>query len=160
MGLATHLGPWVLGTVKTTTGTTAGTIRNTGATTCLQYSSSVAFGASAASTGIVVPAGAIITDGFIIQTTQFTSGTSGTITLALNGTAFAVATVTGAGSLTNITFAPTSVTTALTWLNIGTIDGIITATGATLTAGAGIVCLHYAVRQPDGTYVPSSVTGP
>jgi hypothetical protein len=29
-----------------------------------------------------------------------------------------------------------------------------------LTAGAGIVCLHYAVRQPDGTYVPSSVTGP
>ena len=33
MGFATHLGPWLLGTVKDTTGTTAGTIRNTGCTT-------------------------------------------------------------------------------------------------------------------------------
>jgi hypothetical protein len=160
MGLATHLGPWLLGTVKNTTGTTAGLIRNTGITTCLQYSSSVAFGASAASTGIVIPAGAIITDAFVIQTTQFTSGTSGTITVALNGTAFAVATVTGAGSLVNIVLAPTSVTTALTWLNSGTTDGIITVTNATLTAGAGILCLHYGVRNADGSSYPTSFTGP
>jgi len=36
MGFATHLGPWLLGTVKNTTGTTAGTIRNMGATTVAQ----------------------------------------------------------------------------------------------------------------------------
>jgi len=36
MGFATHLGPWLLGTVKNTTGTTAGTIRNMGATTVNQ----------------------------------------------------------------------------------------------------------------------------
>ena len=30
MGFATHLGPWLLGTVKNTTGTTDGSIRNTG----------------------------------------------------------------------------------------------------------------------------------
>ena len=30
MGFATHLGPWLLGTVKETTGTTPGTVRNTG----------------------------------------------------------------------------------------------------------------------------------
>ena len=36
MGFATHLGPWLLGTVKNTTGTTAGTIRNTGATVVAQ----------------------------------------------------------------------------------------------------------------------------
>lgn len=160
MGIATHLGPWVLGTVRSTTGTTAGTIRNTGITTCLQYSGSIASTASAAATGIVIPAGSIVTDIFVIQTTQFTSGTSGTLTVLANGTAFANATVTGAGALTNIVFAPTSVTTALTWLNTGTTDSIITVTAATLTAGAGILCVHYGVRQPDGTYVPTSSTGP
>lgn len=160
MGLATHLGPWVLGTVKNTTGTTAGTIRNTGITTVLQYSSSIAYTASAASTGIVIPAGSILTDLFLIQTTQFTSGTSGTLTILLNGTAMANATITGAGSLTNIVFAPTSVTTAATWLNIGSTDGILTVTGATLTAGAGVLCAHYGLRQPDGTYVATSTTGP
>ena len=30
MGFATHLGPWLLGTVKNTTGTTVGTLQNTG----------------------------------------------------------------------------------------------------------------------------------
>lgn len=160
MGIATHLGPWVLGTVRSTTGTTAGTIRNTGVTTCLQYSGTISSTASAASTGIVVPAGSIITDVFMIQTTQFTSGTSGTLTVLANGTAFAVATVTSAGSLANIVFAPTSVTTALTWLNSGSTDDILTITAATLTAGAGILCVHYGVRQPDGTYVPTSFTGP
>lgn len=162
MGIATHLGPWVLGTVRSTTGTTAGTIRNTGVTTCLQYSGSLTTAASAASTGIVIPAGSIITDIFMIQTTQFTSGTSGTLTVLANGTAFAVATVTGAGSLANIVFAPTSVTTALTWLNSGTTDDIITFTAQTanLTAGAGVLCIHYGVRNADGTYVPTSSTGP
>jgi hypothetical protein len=158
MGLATHLGPWLLGTVKNTTGTTAGLIRNTGITTVVQSSTSIAFGASAASTGIVVPAGSLLTDLFIIQTTQFTSGSAGTLTVALNGTAMGVATVTGAGSLVNIVLAPTSITTALLWLNTGTTDAIVTVTGATLTAGAGILCAHYGVRNADGTSAPTSFT--
>jgi hypothetical protein len=158
MGTATHLGPWVLGTVKNTTGSTAGTIRNLGITTVLQYSSSLVYTASAASTGIVIPAGAIITDIFIIQTTQFTSGTSGTMTALINGTSFAAGTVTGAGSMTNIIFAPTSASTANYWLNssygqASPTDGIITITGATLTAGAGVLCVHYGVRNSDGTFV-------
>ena len=36
MGFATHLGPWLLGTVKNTTGTTAGLVRNTGDTVVAQ----------------------------------------------------------------------------------------------------------------------------
>ena len=166
MGIATHLGPWVLGTVRSTTGTTAGTVRNTGPTTVMQYStSSVAFNASAAATGIVIPAGSLITDVFVIQTTQFTSGTSGTLTALINGTSFATLTVTGAGSAANITGVPSSISGTAgvgssIWLNTGTTDGIITVTGATLTAGAGILCIHYDVRQPDGTYVPTSYTGP
>lgn len=165
MGLATHLGPWLLGTVKNTTGTTAGTIRNMGATTVLQYSSSFASTASAASTGIVIPAGSIITDVFVIQTVQFTSGTTGTITALINGTQFAVGSVSGAGSTTNIVCAPSSLSATAgvgssIWLNSGTTDGIITVTGATLTAGNGVLCVHYAVRNSDGTYAPTSFTGP
>jgi len=47
MGFATHLGPWLLGTVKNTTGTTAGTIRNTGCTSVAQ-NATVAFNTTAA----------------------------------------------------------------------------------------------------------------
>ena len=36
MGFATHLGPWLLGTIKNTTGTTVGTIENLGATVVSQ----------------------------------------------------------------------------------------------------------------------------
>jgi len=36
MGFATHLGPWLLGTVKNTSGTTAGTVQNTGCTIVAQ----------------------------------------------------------------------------------------------------------------------------
>ena len=36
MAFATRLGPWLLGTVKNTTGTTAGTINNLGATIVAQ----------------------------------------------------------------------------------------------------------------------------
>jgi hypothetical protein len=36
MGFATHLGPWLLGTIKNTTGTTVGSLENLGATVCSQ----------------------------------------------------------------------------------------------------------------------------
>jgi len=93
MGFATHLGPWLLGTVKNTTGTTAGTIRNTGCTNVTQ-NATVAFNTSAATQVAVLPAGALITEVFILQTTTFTSGSSGTVTVLINGTAAASATIT------------------------------------------------------------------
>jgi hypothetical protein len=165
MSLATFSGPVRIGNVRNTTGTTAGTIRNTGVITVLQYSSSFSSTASTASTGIVIPAGSIVTDVFVIQTTQFTSGTTGTITALINGTSFAVGSVSGAGATTNIVAAPSSLSSTAgvgssIWLNTGTTDGIITVTCATMTAGAGILCIHYAVRNPDGTYAPTSFTGP
>ena len=60
MGFATHLGPWLLGTVKNTTGTTAGTIRNMGATIVAQtYSAptSVILASPTAQLMFVLPAG-------------------------------------------------------------------------------------------------------
>jgi hypothetical protein len=59
MGFASHLGPWLLGTVKNTTGTTAGTIRNMGATTVTQ-TAAVTSADAAASQAFVLPAGAIL----------------------------------------------------------------------------------------------------
>ncbi len=147
MGFATHLGPWLLGTVKNTTGTTAGTIRNTGCTTVAQ-NATVAFNTSAATQVAVLPAGAMITAVKILQTTTFTSGSSGTVTVLANGTAVASATITTgtAGVLSlNGTAAQMS-----TWSNVGSTDAILTYTPATLSAGAGTLVIEYAVRNSDG----------
>jgi hypothetical protein len=46
MGLASHFGPWRLGTVPNTTGTTAGTINNMGATIVAQKAA-IAYGTTA-----------------------------------------------------------------------------------------------------------------
>ena len=65
MGFATHLGPWLLGTVKDTTGTTAGTVRNTGATIVAQTNTAsftfAAINSSLTGTAFCLPAGALIT---------------------------------------------------------------------------------------------------
>lgn len=156
MGIATHLGPWLLGTVKDTTGTTAGTIRNIGATIVAQ-SKATAYTDSAAVV-CTVPAGSAILRVSLYQTTKYTSGTSGTVTVLLNGTAMAVATITGAGASGVVSVVPTSDAQTLAMTNVGTTDANLTVTGATLTAGAGILVVEYVVRNADGTYAPTSYT--
>lgn len=158
MGLATHLGPWLLGTVRETTGTTAGYIRNIGATPVCQ-TKTVAYGDAAASQAFALPAGAMIRQIRLYQTTTFTSGSSGTFTVYVNGTAIAAVTITtgAAGVLSPV--ASTDAMVAL-WTNVGTTDAIITYTGDTLSAGAGVLEFEYTVRLPDGSYAPTSFTGP
>ena len=157
MGLATHLGPWLLGTVKNTTGTTAGTIRNVGYTLSVQ-NAPVAYTDSAATQAFVIPAGSIIFEAYIYQSgATYTSGSSGTVTLNVNGVAAAVATITtGAAGIIGVN--PTSVAQAALFVNIGSADAIISTTNATLTAGSGVLVVVYGVRQSDGTYVPTSFT--
>ena len=155
MALATHLGSWLLGTVKNTTGTTAGTIRNVGFTQSAQ-NAPVAFGDAAASQAFVLPAGAIIFGIELYQTTTFTSGTSGTFTVLVNGTAAATAATITTGTAGILELTPGSAAQTAVWANVGTTDAIITYTGATLNAGAGVLVVKYGVRQSDGTYVPTS----
>lgn len=158
MGYATHLGPWLLGTVKNTTGTTAGTIRNMGATIVSQ-TNPVAYNDAATTQAFVLPAGALITRVNIIQTTKFT-GTSGVITLYLNGTAFAACSAITAGSSSNIAFNPTSDAQGALWANVGSSDAIITytmASSGSLAAGAGQLVIEYVVRGSDGAANPSQV---
>ena len=84
MGFATHLGPWLLGTVKNTTGTTAGTIRNTG---CSIVSQQATLGFADGATNVfTLPAGALITSIQLITTTGYAGGTTPTITLSSGST--------------------------------------------------------------------------
>jgi hypothetical protein len=155
MGFASHLGPWLLGTVKNTTGTTAGTIQNMGASTVCQ-TKAVVYNDAAASTAFVLPAGALLLEVYLNQaTTTFTSGSTGTFTVYLNGTSIgALSITTGTAGILSIT--PSTQAQAALWANVGSTDAVITYTGATLSAGSGILIGKYSVRGSDGVMYPST----
>ena len=153
MGFATHLGPWLLGTVKDTTGTTAGTMRNTGACITVQQTP-VAYTDAATAKAFVLPAGASISIVNLFITTAFTSGTTATITLFVNGTSIGATTISGLSTGRNALTIGTSNPTLLT--NVGAPDAVITYTIATATAGAGVLECHYIVRNSDGALYPAS----
>ena len=153
MGFATHLGPWLLGTVKDTTGTTAGTIRNTGYSTAVQ-NKAVVYNDTAASQAFALPAGAILLEVYLNQaTTTFTSGSSGTFTIYINGTAAGAITIT-TGTAGILAITPGTQAQAALWANVGTTDAVITYTGATLSAGSGVLIAKYGVRGSDGVGYP------
>lgn len=150
MAFASHLGPWLLGTVKNTTGTVAGTIRNMGATVVAQEAN-VAY-PTTTGTAFVLPAGALITDILFYTTSTFT--TSGTCKLTIGSTD-----ITGALNVATIgvaTFVPTSAGVPL-YLNVGSTDAIVTFTAAYgATAGAGTIVIRYVVQGSDGSANPAS----
>ena len=180
MGFASHLGPWLLGTNKYTTGTTAGTIQNMGATVVLQtgsYTTPGGVSTSAAYTGTattiaVLPAGAIIHAIITDVTTAFV-GASGATTLTFqtgNATTglssnFAAASTLGTLSGTSTlsvgrnTISPNTTNIAI-FNNIGTTDLIVQlvfATAGNYTSGGSVnVQIVYAVRGSDGVMYPTS----
>jgi hypothetical protein len=154
MGIATHLGPWLLGTTRYTTGTTAATTRNTGATQVVQ-TDVVNFDDADDSNAFVLPAGSLITAFRFITTTTFDQAT--TITLSIGGTAITAAlTVTTAGAY-QFTAAATTAAAAL-WANTGTTDKFVTYTVAqgASTVGVGLLIVEYVVRNSDGTMYQSA----
>ena len=147
MGFATHLGPWLLGTVKNTTGTTSGTVRNTGCTVVTQSvtvsqtdSGTVSFGA--------LPAGAMITGvQFITPTTAFTSGT---ISISVAGVALVTTqNLPTALGVASVTIATTGGAVAN---NVGTSDALVTYTlGTPVGSGAAsTLVITYVVRGSNG----------
>ena len=155
MGFATHLGPWLLGTVKNTTGTTAGYIRNMGATSVGQVAT-VTSSDAAATQAFVVPAGAIITNLALYQTATFTSGSSGSFTVYVNGTSIGSLTI-STGTAGNLAIPASSAAQAALWANVGSTDAIVTYTPATLAAGGtGVLLLEYIVRNSDGSANPTT----
>ena len=145
MGFATHLGPWLLGTTKNTTGTTAATTRNTGCTVVSQ-SKNVVFG-TLTGNAISIPAGAQIVDVKVVTTTVFSAAT--TAKLSIGGEDFTTTgTITDVGSVA----LGANATTPGKWLNVGSSDVFITYTlaGAALTTGAATIIITYAVRDSSG----------
>lgn len=154
MGIATHLGPWLLGTNRYTTGTTAATTRNTGATQVAQ-TKVVNFDDVDASNAFVIPAGSLILGFKFITTTTFDQAT--TVTLSLGGTAITGAlTVTSPGVYSFV--AATTEAAAALFANSGTTDKFVTYTVAqgTSTAGIGTLVGEYVVRNEDGTMYQSA----
>ena len=155
MAFASHLGPWLLGTVKNTTGTTAGSVRNMGATIVAQaYNIGYAdINASLTGTLGALPAGALITNIQINTTVVFSSAT--TLKLTIAGTD-----VNTASTITTV--APITVAQSATFLpigmNVGTTDALVTftATGSALTTGAATVVISYIVRNSDGAQNPTA----
>jgi len=154
MGFATHLGPWLLGTVKNTTGTTAGTIQNTG-TTQVTQTATMTVSDTTAKTIAVIPAGAQITNIFCDITTAFAGSTGNTITVQTSG-GTALATV---GSASTTPLAVGRATTTLsgtniaTILNVGTTDlilQVIYACAGTASGGAAQITVQYAVKDSSG----------
>ena len=162
MGLASHLGPWLLGTVKNTTGSTAGTIRNMGATVVAQSVAIAYTDVTAGTYAFTLPAGAQILDAQFNTTVAYAT-TTPTYALFVNGTAIntaangSVFTNTG---IVNLLLGNNNAAAAVLCSNVGTGDAIITFTQANVTAtsGAGILTMRYVVKQSDGTYVPSATS--
>ena len=155
MGFATHLGPWLLGTVKNTTGTTAGTIRNLGATVVSQSKAILYTDITAATVAFTIPAGSQILTAQFNTTVAYATTTP---TSALFSNAVAINTAANGSVFTNtgivnILLGNNSAAAAVLCNNVGTTDAIITFTQANVTAtsGAGTLTLTYVVKDSDGS---------
>ena len=166
MGFATHLGPWLLGTVKNTTGTTAGTIRNMGATIVAQsytVPTSAILASPAAQQLFVLPAGAKILRFDIEVLVALTGASNCGVTIGNAGTAnFYMTTLNTGTSAVQVSPATIAAATVVPKTNnVGTTDAIIygtfTAATADATAGSIVVTVEYMVRDSDGSANPSQV---
>ena len=159
MGFATHLGPWLLGTVKNTTGTTAGTIQNLGNTIVAQSKAVLYTDITAGTIAFVLPAGAQITSA-LFNTTVAYATTTPTIALLINGVAINTASSVSAFTTTGVTavaLGNNNAAGAVLCSNVGPTDAIVTFTQANVTAtsGAGILTIAYMVRGSDGAAFPT-----
>jgi hypothetical protein len=171
MGFATHLGPWLLGTVKNTTGTTPGTVRNTGDTIVAQTFKRDYTGVTTAGTSDViacVPAGSQIIWIHNDTLTAFTGSTAANLTIGDGTTAnkyWTTTDITTAGRASSANaqlgaWAGTATTAAPAGQGIGATDVLVTATlaptVATVTAGTVQYTVVYTVRNSDGAQAPSA----
>lgn len=154
MGFTTFSGPLRAGTVKDTTGTTAGTVDNTG---CVVLSQSAQIGYAAGTTTVGwIPAGAQIDFINVDVTTAYTTS-SGNVALTIGdgSTANQFWTTTNLGSAGRVALTNAALAN---WYNIGTVDVpvVVTLTGANGTAGAANVTVVYTQKASNGAEVPAS----
>lgn len=148
MSFATFSGPVRVGTNRYAPGQNTGLV-------VLAQSKAVASTDTAASVACILPAGSQITDIVLQQSTTFTSGTSGTFTVLLNGTQIGQLAIT-TGTAGNLAITPDTAVRAALFSNVGTADAAITYTSATLNAGAGSLLVTYVQRASDGAQAPTT----
>lgn len=161
MGFATHLGPWLLGTVKDTTGTTVGTIRNTG-TTAVTQTKPITFANTTETTAFVLPAGAIVREILLYTDVAAFNGTTPTVTIRIGGLTLGTITPTsGTAGIYSMTLTPGVLAVAIMG-NVSAatspgLDGLFTmqVSGTSVTAGSGDLVINYSVRGPDGAGFPA-----
>lgn len=173
MGFATHLGPWLLGTVRNTTGTTVGTIENCGATVVSQTFKKNYTGQAASATTdtiCVLPAGAQILDINIDTTVAFTGSTAANVSIGDGSTAalyWASTDVTSLGraAISNAAsklgaWCGAASTASPNGVGIGSTDvkivATMTPTVAAVTAGTVQYTIVYVVANSDGAQFPSA----
>ena len=171
MGFATHLGPWLLGTIKNTTGTTVGTLENIGATVVSQTFKKDYTGQAASATTdtvCVLPAGAQIVSIFIDTLVAFTGSTAANLTLGDGTTAalyWASTDITSQGRLANtnaatklVNWAGATSTASPNGIGIGPTDvkvvATLTPTVAAVTAGTVQYTVMYVVADSTGVQSP------
>ena len=173
MGFATHLGPWLLGTVKNTTGTTSGTIQNTGTTLVSQtkkvvYTGTVA-AATATTTLFTIPAGSQIVNIFVDTLVAFTGSTAANVVIGTSATTnlfWASSDITAQGRLANtnaaaklVNWAGATSTASPNGIGVGATDVIVqaalTPTVADVTAGTVQYTIVYAVADSTGAQSPA-----
>jgi len=173
MGFATHLGPWLLGTVKNTTGTTAGTIQNTG-TANVSQTKKIDYTGSTVASGtttvlFTIPAGSQIVNIFIDTLVAFTGSTAANVVIGTSASTalfWASSDITSQGRLANtnaaaklVNWAGATSTASPNGIGVGATDVIIQAvlspTVATVTAGTVQFTIVYAVADSTGAQSPS-----
>jgi len=173
MGFATHLGPWLLGTVRNTTGTTVGTIENCGATVVSQtFKKNYAGQAASATTDTicVLPAGAQIVDINIDTTVAFTGSTAANVSIG-DGTTAALywaatdVTAVGRAAISNAAaklgaWCGAASTASPNGIGVGPTDvkivATMTPTIAAVTAGTVQYTIMYVVADSNGNQFPAS----
>ncbi len=174
MGFASHLGPWQLGTVKDTTGSTSGTVRNMGSTIVSQTKKIDYTGTTVAAPNTtqiaVLPAGAQIININVDTLVAFTGSTAANVVVGYTGTtaAYVASTdITSAGRMANSAFAAklgnwagATSTASPNGIGVGTTDVLVNAvlspTVATVTAGTVQYTIVYAVANSNGSQTPVS----
>lgn len=144
MGTTTFTGPVRSGNVLNTTGTTAGTIKNVGYVTVCQSANVTQAGtATAATTGICIPANSHILRIDILATVAW-NGAASTISIGTSATSnelVSAGTVSAIG-LNQLT-PGTSATRTANWIDVGTSDVVIYALSANTGAGVGVLQVTY-----------------
>ena len=150
MSFTSFSGPVRAGTVRNTTGTTAGTVDNTG---CVSLSQAVQIGYAAGTTTVGwLPAGSQITSINFDVTTAYVG--SPALTIGNGSTAnqfWTSTTLSSAGRLATTNAALAN------WYNIGTTDvPVVITLGSGGSAGAANVTVVYTQKASDGSEVPAS----